>query len=81
MFILQSFTTNFGGFAKILKVKIYVFKICTLRSKNFVSVTGDHVKSSQIRNGIPLQFKRHFLHAGTGIIFLFLEAKFIHQCF
>ena len=76
MFILQSFTTNFGGFAKIFKVKIYVFKICTLRSKNFGSVTGDHVKSSQIRNGIPLQFKRHFLHAGTGIIVVLADSKF-----
>ena len=42
------------------------------RSDNTGPVTRGYIKSSQMRNETPLPFYRFFLHAGTGIIFLFL---------
>ena len=59
-------------------MKICVFKsVLSLRSENAGPVTRDHIKSSHMRSETTLQLERLFLHPGTAIMFLCLEAKFI----
>ena len=62
-----------------LKWKSVFFKsVLSSASENSRPVARDYVKSSQRRNETPLQLYRSFFHAGTGMIFLFLDAKFIN---
>ena len=49
-------------------------------SENTGPVTRGHVKFSQMRNKTHLQLYKLFLHAGTGIIFIFFRSQ-VHQCF